>query len=106
MNIVDKVQIINKDKYGFCDIIIDVTKEIKNMFGDVLVKAQMFVSTVDIDHAFSKAESILRNCSETHTDISGDSIILTFINGNTVEFSVSEWGWLNPYISGEDEKYF
>lgn len=64
---------------------VNITKEAREIFGDILIKAE---TELDKNYWENKYEYSFEN------DFDGDTIILTFINGNIIEISNSEWGWI------------
>jgi hypothetical protein len=66
---------------------IDITKEVKEIFGDIVESA-----TIGF---YGKAEDFpgygVGDVEET-IGVDGESVIIKFTNGKTVLFSTSEWG--------------
>lgn len=77
---------------------LDVTKYMKLLFGNILVKAELLINDYNTKEeaeeiAIRKIKSFQNN--KNSFDIDADIIIFHFKNGNIVEIGNSEWGWIS-----------
>lgn len=95
----------NKDG-NFYKVYLDVTKEAKLIFGDIVADAKLNIDSIWKDEisddrlediiSYAKSEekgfnNFIKNGRPT-IDFSSQELIITFVNGKTVLMDSSEWG--------------
>jgi hypothetical protein len=87
---------------------IDITHEAKNIFGNIVKKANQIVSEYNemygsLNGWKEECRSIQNNSTKDYIEVDNEHyVIVEFTNGNVVEFFSSEWG----HITKNDRNIF
>jgi hypothetical protein len=89
------------------DIWVDITPKARRIFGDIVTQAWQEVGTcyTDMDESWDLDEEldiIIDNAREAvkdvdsanDIDVNATTVEITFVNGVTIQFHTSEWGWI------------
>ena len=91
-----------KNDNGFLETVtiayIDITSEAKNIFGNIVKKANQIVNEYNemygsLNGWKEECRSIKNNSTNDYIEVDNEHcVIVEFTNGNVVEFFSSEWG--------------